>query len=268
MLDQLIIFDYIEGAGGEYLSNLINQHDGFYCEAPGAENMQDHPNVLQKFFNANSLVDPNWDSKFDYKLDEFIAQCTQRSITKFAVPYHLYKFPHHVDIIKNKLPVRFIKINCSEYENLVKLDFIKKICFRPLDRSNFNEIKYKINHFNTKNQNIALKLLKNNNLYELDLMLLDKGLDVNYQSRELIVKELLNRNVRPPSQDITINYGDYFIRLDNLKFNYYNLCTMLNIVPNDNLLHQMVTRNQKNFDQLIKFSKDFDIIKQKVFSTQ
>ena len=261
MLDQLIIFDYVEGSGGEYLSNLINQHDGFYCESPAAENMQEHTNILQKFFNANSLVDPDWDNKFNYKLDDFITKCNQKSINKIAVPYHLYKFPHHIDIIKNKLPVRFVKINCGEYENLVKLDFIKKICFRQLDASKFDEIKYKINYFSTKNQSTALKLLKNNSLYELDLMLLANGLDVNYQSRESIVKELLNRTVSPPSQDITINYGDYFIRLDNLKFNYYNLCTILNIVPDDYLLQSMVIRNQKNLDQLIKFSKDFDLIK-------
>jgi hypothetical protein len=101
----------------------------------------------------------------------------------------------------------------------------------------------------------------------VDLWLAYQGMDINYQNRELLVKQALNRNANPPSQDITINYKDYFVTLDNLKFNYYNLCTMLNIVPDDNILQLILTRNQKNLKELIKFSKDFDLIKQEVFLT-
>jgi hypothetical protein len=80
---------------------------------------------------------PDWNNQFVSAFKNF-----NFANKKLAVPYHLYKWPQHVEQILQVDPgVRFVSINsdCDDY--LVKMDFLRKIWLRKLTNKDLPEIK-------------------------------------------------------------------------------------------------------------------------------
>jgi len=55
-----------------------------------------------------------------------------------------------------------------------------------------------------------------------------------------------------PSNDIEIDYGDFFCNFDQTAKAYEELCAKINITPNFGLLSALLERNQKNQQDLDK----------------
>ena len=64
MLEQLIVVDYQEGAGGEFLANWLSAHFGQKLNY----NQQTNSNYLQKWLNAHSLIQDDWKENFKNQL--------------------------------------------------------------------------------------------------------------------------------------------------------------------------------------------------------
>ena len=189
-------------------------------------------------------------------------------ISRLCVPCHLYKFPEHIDTFKKYVPdIRFVKIESTGYERLVTLDFIRKVYFKRLSKSDLSHISFRSKTLDHTQKLQILNLLKQNSLLGLDFEVLLNYSEITPITRQDTITQILNLHQILPSNDISVNYGDLFISVDNIKNTYYNLCNQLNIVPDENILDHMIKRNQKNNHELMEFSKNFEIIKQQVFST-
>ena len=51
MLEQLIVIDYQEGAGGEFIASWLSAHFGQRLET----DLQNNPNYLQKWLNSQGI---------------------------------------------------------------------------------------------------------------------------------------------------------------------------------------------------------------------
>jgi len=229
MVDQLIVVDYVEGSGGEFFANFLSAHFGSTL----ITNTQRNPNFLQKWLNSQSLVVKNWDQEFRKQLIEFQDLCNSSHVSRLAIPYHLYKWPHHIGIISEMFPTRFIKINVVGYEHTVLSDFERKIWFRKMTKQDVGEVKFLLQRLDFAQQQIVLDL---------------------YRKQELIFKDLVGGNLvigdSPPTRDIEIFYKDFFIDFDCTVDAYKKLCAELEIIPNFTLLSELIDRNKKNWQDL------------------
>jgi hypothetical protein len=229
MIDQLIVVDYVEGAGGEFFANFLSAHFGSELDY----NPQRNPNFLQKWINSQSLVVKNWDQEFKQHLIEFRDLCNTAEISRLAVPYHLYKWPHHIDIISETFPTRFVKINVAGYEHTVQSDFERKNWFRKMTKQDVGEVKFLLQRLDLDQQQTVLDL---------------------YRRQELTLKDLIGGDLcvggPAPTQDIEIFYKDFFLDFDCTIDAYKKLCAELTIIPNFELLSKLIDRNKKNWQDL------------------
>lgn len=255
MLDCLVVVDYIEGAGGEYISSVINSHPEF------SDNV-----LLQKWFNSRRHIVPNWEDSIAEQGDLFLIQCREHQIKNLAISYHLCMHPSHADTMKKlSRNTRFVKIDSQGYETMVGMDFIRKILFNQLTTHQFTEIKYRINKHTSAVE--LVKLLKENKLFGIDFVLYKQNLPITRANREMVFESVMSKQQICPTNDITILYNDFFVSLDNMKEKYYTLCNSLNIQPNIDILNAMLIRNRKNLEEVTEFTKNFNAIKDRVFST-
>jgi hypothetical protein len=229
MLDQLIVVDYVEGSGGEFFASFLAAH----FDSTLSTDPQKNPNFLQKWLNSQSLVVKNWDREFKKHLIKFQDICDSSLISRLAIPYHLYKWPHHIDIISEMFPTRFVKINAAGYEHTVRADFERKVWFRKMTKKDVGEVKFLLQRLDFDQQQIVLDL---------------------YRKQELIFKDLAGGNLvigdSPPTQDIEIFYKDFFIDFDRAPDAYEKLCSELDLIPDFKLLNELVNRNKKNWQDL------------------
>ena len=229
MVDQLIVFDYVEGSGGEFFANFLSAHFGSTLSASPQQN----PNFLQKWLNSQSLVVKNWDQEFKKQLIEFQDLCDGSRVSRLAVPYHLYKWPHHMGIISEMFPTRFVKINVAGYEHTVQTDFERKVWFRKMTKQDVGEVKFLLQRLDLAQQQTVLDL---------------------YRKQQLIFKDLVGGDGviggPPPSQDMEIFYKDFFIDFDRTVDAYRKLCAELEIIPDFTLLSELIDRNKKNWQDL------------------
>jgi hypothetical protein len=248
MLEKIIIVDYVEGAGGEYFSQFLNNH------------LHKSEDVwLQKYFNSESLIIELWDQKFTEYLGNFLSLCYKRAVTEIAIPYHLYKWPQHLalfnQISKN---VRAVKINSTKYNHEVTIDFLRKIYLCPVEKTQMSQLSYYIKSATDQQKQQINELLRTNTLQWIDVRIL---LD-NTTKRQLIDK-ILARNISCPSQDIEINYGTFYVDYNKIDDKYNLLCKQLGITPDNILLTELITRNQTNWATLSQYIEQFpDIYKQ------
>lgn len=229
MLERLIVVDYQEGAGGEFVASWLSSHFGHQL----ASDLQKNPNYYQKWLNSHSLVSTGWNSGFVNFFQDFLTTCQSQGITQIAVPYHLYKWPHHVGIIKDCCPhARFVRINCMGYEQEVSADFRRKVLSKTLGPADFGMIKFMLTHRSKEEIKHALALFKNQQLTFQDLL---PGRGQSTQLKHL------------PSQDVEINYQDFFVNFDHAESAYKQLCINLDIVPDAVLLDALIERNKKNW---------------------
>jgi hypothetical protein len=226
MLDQLIVVDYQEGAGGEFMASWLSAHFGQKLE----HDLQSHPNYLQKWLNSHSLIYDDWQQNFVGYLKMFNQLCAHASVQKIAVPYHLWKYPEHVHILQEMNQARFVRINCDGYQADVFLDFRRKVLDRKLTHGDFDEIKFLLQNQPTHKKQHCMNLLRDN---------------------RLIYKDLLGTDIKPglkilPSHDIEILYKDFFVDFTSITDRYHVLCHELGLQPNASLLDSLVERNKKN----------------------
>ena len=227
MIDQLIIVDYQEGAGGEFFASFLGAHLGHDL----VDNPQNQPNHLQKWLNSHSLAYSDWDRNFDQYFDNWIKLVDQPGPCGIAAPYHLYKYPHHIEKIKTQWPqTRFVRINAQGYEYLLQKDFERKVSNRPL--SDFEELSFLIRSWSHEKKLEIINKFKNKKLLYSDL----------FQSNNTL--KIL------PSRDLEIHYRDWFVPGDKIFDAYGNLCNDLKINQNTILLDKLIQRNNKNWQSL------------------
>jgi hypothetical protein len=252
MLDKLIIIDYADGAGGEYFSNFISSHAGFFSEMPLHENMQNSTDRLQKFFNSRSLIVSN----FETDLIEFEQICEHNQIKNISIPYHLYKFPDRIEQF-NKIAksVRFVRITVSD--NYHSYDFLRKVLLNTLTHDNMAELSFRTADMDRSQKIQLIQRLKNKNLYWLDFSLIKQNEKINTSTRQQYLNLLLSREYNLPSADIEIYYDDFFVNFNNTVDKYNLLCHQLDIIPNHSLIEQLISRNTKNLKELLIYKEKF-----------
>jgi hypothetical protein len=226
VLEQLIVVDYQEGAGGEFISSWLSAHFGQTLEM----DLQRNPNYLQKWLNSHSLTQSNWRKNFNKYLLMFNDECARRGIRSIAVSYHLYKYPEHVEILETVNQARFVRVNCAGYEDQVARDFQRKVLDRVLGPEDFAEIKF---------------ILKSQTQEKIKYCM------EQYQRHALTYRELLPCDSKVelkhlPSTDIEIMYKDFFVDFDQTPLAYQNLCDQLQLIPHAQLLDALIDRNKKN----------------------
>jgi len=224
LVEQLIVVDYQEGAGGEFIASWLSAHFGQKLQT----DLQSNPNHLQKWLNLHSLVQPDWQENFGNYLLTFNRECASQDIDKIAVSYHLYKYPEHVEILKTINQAKFVRINCVGFEARVDIDFNQKILDRVL--LDFAEV-----HFMLKNQTQE-KIKHFLNLF--------KQKKLTY--RDLVPGKIDHASKQLPSDDIEIMYEDFFIDFKKTPKAYENLCDQLQLQPSVELLDALIDRNTKN----------------------
>jgi hypothetical protein len=255
MLDNLIVIDYADGAGGEYFSNFISSHSGFYAHTPLNENMQQSSDSVQKYFNSNSLIIKDWDTNFNVYLQKFLTLAKNHS-NNICVPYHLYKWPHHTDMFNNVAKtVRFVKI-VTDDDNF-KYDFFRKVLLKPVTKENFSELNFLLTNTNQEQKLQAIQNLKNKKLYWLDVLLIIKGEKINRASRQQLISHMLNTKVVLPTADIEISYDDFFANFDKTKNAYKSLCNQMDITLDYQLADKLIQRNTKNLKDLLEYKEKF-----------
>lgn len=222
-MDKLIVVDYHEGAGGEFIARFLSAHFSHELEF----DQQQYPNHVQKWLNSKSIITPNWDKQFLTYLNMFLSNCRAHLATSIAVPYHLYKWPGHVDIISTSIPgTRFVKIDSSKHQQRIADEFRRKVLDRPIT-----------------------------NFQELQFLLANKDRDFIKSMLDLYKQNILTyRDVFPkiptlgplPSNDIEISYEDFFVDLAKTPAAYEKLCSDLEITPDVVLLSALIERNKKN----------------------
>ena len=244
MLEQIIVVDYVDGAGGEYLSEFLNRH----------LHATDHV-WLRKYFNSQSLVIDHWDRDFDQHLQKFLLLCQDQGVTKIAVPYHLYKWPTHLVKFQGIANVvRAVRISSDQYQRQVALDFLRKIYLLPVD--DLHKLAYLTKTASTEQKQKLLEHLRARTLQWIDVILLTS----NHDSRQQLVDQVLTRQLTCPSQDLSIDYGDFYVHHHNIDNKYNLLCRQLNLVPNQALLQQLIQRNQRNWIELTDYADQFEEI--------
>jgi hypothetical protein len=261
MLDRLVVVDYVDGAGGEYISTILNQHEEFNSGTVTEE--------TQKWLNSRRQLNAkNWDSVFESECQLFVDRCAKENITDIAIPYHCYLYPKHIDVLKKYAKdTRFVNIDMGQHYNMVIMEYARKVLFRPLTKANFNEIKYRIRDPKADDSKELVNLMMQNKLFAIDLILYRDGLRITKENRQTRISYLLDRRRSSPSDDIILDYGNTFVLLDNLEKSYYTLCNSLNIQPNTEILDSMYNRNTINLAEATEFTENFDSIQDHVLST-
>lgn len=261
MFDKLVIVDYTEGAGGEFISYFLSSHSEFLSTDLDINDMQTIDGTLLKYLNSQSIVDSNWDQNFKNNLIEFTHLCAGQTINAVAVPYHLYKWPHHIDAITHQQPnARFVKINYKQSrQSDIFLDFFRKVWLRKLNKSNLSEIKFITDGFATADKQTVVQRLQTNKLYYLDLVLIKNGIAATAKNRQMAVDEFQTQSPRLcPSTDIAIEYDDFFVDFTRTPDAYKQLCEQLKILPDIEKLDKLIERNKKNYLELKKFATNFE----------
>jgi hypothetical protein len=231
VLRHLIVVDYQEGAGGEFVARFLSAHFGL----PLAFDQQADPDQTQKWLNSQSIVAPAWSLTFKTSLRVLLELCASQNIDSIAVPYHLYKWPQHVGDILDLVPhARFVRINCDQYLDRVNVEFQRKVQDRAI--TNFKELQF---------------LLKNKDREFI------KSIMTAFKEKTLTYKDIFpatNTELKTlPSNDIKIDYGDFFCNFDQTASAYEQLCNGLNLVPNIVLLSALLERNKKNQHDLERY---------------
>ena len=198
---------------------------------------QAQPDHLQKWLNSQSLVKQDWDPRFEHYLHEFIAQCADQGVAQIAVPYHLWKWPSHVQTLQQHVPCRFVRINSTGHEQLIYADYKRKILDPVLHKHDLQEIKFLLQNQPPQHVKHCMMLLKQGLLTRKHIW---TDCETMYSGSRTL-----------PSEDIEILYRDFFLDFDQTHRAYYALCDQLDLVADPVLLTSLVQRNQKNLADLL-----------------
>ena len=228
MLDNFIVVDYYEGAGGEFMANWLSAHFGHVLY----DDAQTNPVYCQKWFNSHSLIKPDWNYNFANYVQDFLIMCEQQNIKSLAVSYHLYKWPDHVKIL-SQVQARFVKINSQGHEKQIRKDFDRKVLQRLLTKNDLPEVLFALKNQPQIHVDHCLNLLREGTLTWGDL---------RPRPQFCCLQPL-------PSQDIEIFYNDFFVDFGKTQHAYLALCDKLHLLPRFDLLDALIERNKKNLAQ-------------------
>lgn len=251
-MSSTVFVDYADGAQGETLAYFLNSHREFGDHEFVDQNLQTVNGVGIKWFNSHSLVNLDWQDNFESYLSSWHADSSRAKV----LSYHLYKYPGHIHILQTWIPdVRFVRINSAGYEKFYKYDYIRKVLLRKLDKQNLNEIKF----LTPEQYKIKIvQLLQTNQLLGVDLVLARANQAITRQNRQTYIHNFLDQQITPPSQDIEINYHDWFLSTDSTAQAYQQLCDQLKICPDADKLHTLILKNHRNLTELQSFILNFD----------
>lgn len=232
VIEKLVIVEYFEGAGGEFIASFINAHWGQSISL----DLQRQPDHHQKWLSTNSLFTPDWDSNFEQYAKEFLARCASSKLRYIAAPYHLYKWPHHVAILQTLCPdVKFVRIDSTGHEKRLAIDFTRKVLDRVLTKDDFGEIQLFLKNQPDHHRRSCMELLR---LKKLTLSKISPVFrSTNYQHQS------------PVTNEVVIDYGEFFLYYNKTKAAYWQLCKKLKIQPDQNLLDVLIERNTENLRQ-------------------
>jgi hypothetical protein len=222
MLKNLVVVDYKEGGSGEFISSWLSAHYGHSLSL----NTQVTPSYIQKWLNSHSLIYPDWHVNFVNYLTEFNKICDEHNIQNIAIPYHLYKYPEHVKIFKITNNARFVRINCSGYEQSIDVLFRHKVLERILTLNDLPEVKFIVQNWSQTDIRHIMSLLQQGRLSYQDLRIFST-----------VIREELTQL---PSNDIEIQYRDFLVHETISYSAYCELCTQLQLTPNEQLFNSLV----------------------------
>ena len=251
----IVFVDYPDGAGGEFLSEAIGMHTGWYRPEVVEESTLrvNHCDVITSFLMQKRFENYNhWDSTAESCLQELKAKIGDINI---CIPYHSCLHNHN-RLLKSVFPdckiITVKPVDDREWQ-LVNTDIIRKLYLIPLD---FRGVQYFFKKFGF-NQRVDIR-----NFLRLDGFLLRQGSEINNQTRLEYLNKVKDFRIDDwqPS-DYTVSWRNLFLDISAVRAEYTSLCTFLNIEPEENILNHIMARNQRNLDQLMDYDLNGEIIK-------
>ena len=248
---KIVFVDYPEGAGGEFLSQVISMHPDFYTELGAVSSDQtsriDLRDTIYNFLNSAQYHNhANWTDIAEVRMLEFKEKIQALSAEKICVPYHAHKHQEY-KMLKKIWPDCTVIGIWPKLENswkLINFEILRKVY---LVKYSFNDIKH-VFHINKK---IRIDL---NNFIGLDVLLLKNNLDITSSNRKATVERIMKRNLTNPGTcDFLLSWENFFINTDTISTEYQELCNFLQIEPQHDVLQLVIERNKKNLTQLMAF---------------
>jgi hypothetical protein len=139
------------------------------------------------------------------------------------------------------------------------LDFIRKVWLKKFNISDLAEIKFLTQNFSLEDKKIIIDQLQQNKLLWLDLFLLKQKIPLSTDSRLTAINDFQTFPKKVcPTNDIVVEYDDFFIDFDRTPGAYKQLCDQLEILPSADKLDKLIHRNKKNYNDLKKFATNFN----------
>lgn len=249
---QIIFVDYIDGGGGEFLSYALSRHANFY-QPTVSETLGriSHKDPITSFLSKSKFHNHNrWDDiaeDYMYKLKE---QLLLIGMPRIAIPYHSCTHQHNILLRKVFPGCKIIYIDPKNHYQLIAKEILRKV---HLVKLNIHDIKYI--HQNVVNLDLGIPI-NLNDFWHLDILLLRKKIRPVRQARLDLIKQILDHKVQSSqSYDFVVNWADLFLNLDQIKYQYKQLCKFLNIAASASTLNKIIERNENNLQQL----QDFDL---------
>lgn len=251
---QVIFVDYIDGAGGEFLSHVLSQHRDFYQPVVDIlpTSRTDHRDKISSYLlrsRYHNLLD--WPSKAKYHMMRLKDLLAARSEQRIAIPYHSCYHDHN-DLLREVFPgCQIVYVDPGSHHRLIALEILRKVHLIKLD---LQQIKHVHNNIIKINQSIRVNLT---DFWNLDIMLLRRSIRPDNQSRRDMIHQILSTRFQTnQTYDYHLPWQNFFLDLDCMPSCYGKLCQFLNIVPDDDILSKSLARNQHNLQQLISFDID------------
>jgi hypothetical protein len=246
---QIIFVDYIDGAGGEFLSYALSQHDEFYKpNVVEKSNRANHNDPItgflleSRFHNYNKWSDVA--EKFVYDLRDQLSTVKQSHI---AIPYHSC-YHNHNDLLKKVFPDCKIVYIDPDNHHLIAKEILRKVHLKKLELQDIKHV-----HQNIVNLN-SFKRLDFDDFWTLDILLLRKNIQPNLDSRTKLIQHILdNKFQSQQSYNFVIPWTKFFYQIDQIPVWYTKLCSSLNIEPSLTVQEEIIKRNKNNLVQLSSF---------------
>ena len=250
---QIIFVDYIDGAGGEFLSYALSCHADFYqptvSETLSRTNHKDAITgfLLQsRFHNYNRWNDVAED--YMYKLKE---QLLLIDMPRIAIPYHSCYHQHNALLRKVFPECKILYIDPKNHYQLIAKEILRKV---HLVKLNIHDIKHVHQNIVNLDSGIRIDL---NDFWHLDILLLRNKIRPVRQARLDLIQQILDHKFQSSqSYDFVVHWADLFLNIDQIEYQYKQLCEFLNVNASASTLNKIIERNKNNLQQL----QDFDLL--------
>lgn len=250
---QIIFIDYIDGAGGEFVSYALSKHPEFY--QPNIDETQtlrvSHQNDITGFLLASRYKNfTRWDDVAEIYMHQLKDRLSNIESPYVAIPYHSCYHDHNTALKRIFPGCKIIYIDPIDNHRLIATEILRKV---HLIKLNIQQIKY-VHQSIVKLDNIKINL---NDFWGLDIILLRNDIPPDNQSRQHLVNQILNKTFHTQqTSDYIIPWQDLFLDMAKIPLIYHDLCAFLGIDPREEVLTSIQERNKKNLDALMDFDVD------------